>query len=124
MTESNPGQERRNYPRIDGKSCRIDYKPLPQENKTVYSFIQVSTAENIGGGGISFVTREAFVLQSFLQMKITLLKDSKVIDAIGRVIRCNEIKPGYYQTACFFVSINKDDHMFLIDSLKSVIKDL
>lgn len=124
MADNQSQENRRKYPRVDGSVCKIDYKALPKENKTVYDFIQVSTAENIGGGGVSFTTTESFPISTFLQMEITIIKEAKIINAIGKVVRCEETKPGYFLTACFFVSIDKDDHMFLVDYMRSVIRDL
>lgn len=103
------GSERRHFLRID-ENVGVRYMRLEENLAQLYETETKSKTENIGGGGLRFLTAEPIAPKTLLEIEFRLPGLVCPLVAIGKVLRVSErLKDSEYEIAVSFVWVRKED---------------
>ncbi len=91
-------QSRRQYPRIPSENVVMIHRIGPAEQQ------EMTTARQIGLGGLMISSVESLGVDSYLRLTITI--DNEVVEATGRVVWEKPGEDGGYDVGVAFISID------------------
>jgi hypothetical protein len=110
-------QERRKYPRIDGRFI-VSYRMLEESDS-----IDITQTKNLSLGGMLLTTNRRFDPGTNLVLEIRLPFDADPIMLIGKVIESQEITKGLiYDTRLVFLAIDEKHRGILSKTVMYYLK--
>jgi hypothetical protein len=85
--------ERREFPRVDGRDTSVRFKIL--DDAHVLSEYTVGQTRNVSFGGVSFASTTPVRPGCLLVIEIRLDGDKSPVSALGTVVRCDEGSDGF-----------------------------